>query len=120
MGGGVVSGNSNVAHDPHFVWNFTLFFILGVLNYFGFTVILSAAKTLADHFNAENQLGWIPWANIAAGYIVRPLNIVIERVPISLRIFANGIVPSHQSRLPSRIHASRTHLHCIGNSGELL
>ncbi|KAG9393917.1 Batten's disease protein Cln3 [Carpediemonas membranifera] len=91
MGGGVVTNDgSGASYDKHYMANFALFFALGMLNYFLYTTVLSAAKKLADDFNATNQLPLIPWANIAAGFVVRPLNILLERVPILLRIFLNA------------------------------
>ncbi len=72
--------------------NFSLWFILGTLNNFGYSIILSAARSIAVHFDAENLIGFIPWANVGIGMLVRPANILLERVPFAARFAINAFL----------------------------
>lgn len=49
------------------------FFILGTFNNFGYVVILTAAKSLADCFHESHLIGIEAWALIAIGFVLKCL-----------------------------------------------
>ena len=51
-----------------------LFFLIGMFNNFGYVIILSAAKSLADSFNESNLIGIESWALIGVGFFFKSLN----------------------------------------------
>ncbi|KAG9392929.1 Batten's disease protein Cln3 [Carpediemonas membranifera] len=75
-----------------YMYNFLWFFILGTLNNFGYSIVLAAARSVAEDFNQLNMLGFVPWANVGVGLLVRPLNVAMERVPFTARFLLNAIL----------------------------
>lgn len=68
------------------------FFILGTINNLAYVVVLSAAKTLAEH--NKNLFGLIPWANVFFGFVFRVINVFLEGVPFAYRVLANTLILS--------------------------
>jgi battenin len=70
-----------------------LFFVVGIFNNFGYVVIISAAKTLADHFNDAGLIGVITWALIGVGVIAKFFNaFYLENVSHRLRIYSTSLM----------------------------
>ena len=51
-----------------------LFFTVGTFNNFGYVVILSAAKSLADCFGQSSLIGVESWALIGTGFVIKSVN----------------------------------------------
>eukprot|EP01111_Echinosteliopsis_oligospora_P010879 TRINITY_DN3463_c0_g1_i2.p1 TRINITY_DN3463_c0_g1~~TRINITY_DN3463_c0_g1_i2.p1 ORF type:complete len:423 (+),score=87.72 TRINITY_DN3463_c0_g1_i2:71-1339(+) len=54
--------------------NSSAFFVLGLINNFGYVIVNSAGQALCDLFNRSNDIGWILWFNIAFGIVARSVN----------------------------------------------
>lgn len=69
------------------------FWFLGLLNNVGYVVVLSSSKSLADSFNAGDQIGAINWVLVGLGVVVRLLNTLrLEgRVSFRTRIWWCGL-----------------------------
>ena len=69
-----------------------LFFILGTFNNFGYVVVLSAAKSLADCFHQSNLIGVEAWALIGVGFFIKSLNaFYLEGISHRIRGYIAGI-----------------------------
>ncbi len=51
-----------------------IFWTLGLINNFGYVVVLSAAKSLAESFDASNLIGVLQWANVGFGLVAKFAN----------------------------------------------
>jgi len=73
--------------------NWIGFFILGTINNLAYVIVLSAAKSLADYFNASNLIGFIPWANVGFGFVARAINtFILNDLNYVIRIVTNGLL----------------------------
>lgn len=56
------------------------FFFMGAINNLSYVVVNSAAKSLAESFDASNLIGAVPWANVAFGLLSRLVNAFFMQV----------------------------------------
>eukprot|EP01137_Pigoraptor_chileana_P016611 Opistho-2@73630 len=72
--------------------NWVGLFILGTVNNIAYVIVNSAAESVSESFNAKNLLGFIPWANVAFGFLSRSLNtLFLQNSRYSLRMIGNSI-----------------------------
>lgn len=67
--------------------NWFSFWVLGMINNFAYVVILCGAANLADSFNDGKLTGFVQWANVAIGVMVRLANMYFLESPASMRVF---------------------------------
>ena len=69
-----------------------LFFMLGTFNNFGYVVVLSAAKSLADCFDQSSLIGVESWALIGVGFFIKSLNaFYLESLSHRVRGYMAGV-----------------------------
>jgi len=69
------------------------FFLLGTINNFGYVVVISAAKSLADGFGKKELYGVITWANVGFGFFFRAVNtFALEHVAYKWRVAATTLM----------------------------
>lgn len=77
---------------PHFFRNYWGFWILGTINNLFYVIVNSAAQSICEDFHEESLIGIILWCNVGSGFLVRGLNVLLEKVSFRIRILANGLV----------------------------
>jgi len=94
-GAGPVQQHTNRVY--YIVW--VLLWILGLVNNFGYVIVLSAAKSLAEGFNQNGLIGLMQWANVAFGLLSKFVNMAffletsyVKRMILNTLLMGGGMV----------------------------
>ena len=88
-----VATNSAKVEAPkpkHYMRNWAAFWVLGMINNFGYCVVLDASDHIAEEFNLKTYIALISWANIFGGLFLKLMNtFILTHTSYNKRFTAN-------------------------------
>ncbi len=80
----------NIAYAEVTTFMFLLFWILGLVNNFGYVVVFSSVKSITEHFDVKSLAGVIQWANVGLGVGAKLINMTcLLEISFGTRMFFN-------------------------------